>query len=111
MPSIFSVQKSVLTFQSWGISFDSSLRADVGGKTTKSGDVDRCTSPLFGFLINFQRQPGCSQPHPISITPDLCASLQYSLQYLLPSAVGQSQVACAHLICLSSAMLVYLLFQ
>ena len=51
-----------------------------------------------------QRQFVCSQPQPISITCDFSASLQYSLQNLLPSSGGQSQAPCAHLPVISSDM-------
>ena len=44
------------------------------------------------------QQPSCSQPHPISITPDFSAFSQYSPQYLLPSSGRQSQAGCAHLL-------------
>ena len=43
------------------------------------------------------QQPSCSQPQPISITPDFSAFSQYSPQYLLPSSGRQSQAGCAHL--------------
>ena len=43
------------------------------------------------------QQPACSQPQPISITLDLSASSQYSLQYLLSFSGGQSHAPCAHL--------------
>ena len=49
-----------------------------------------------------QRQAGCSQPQPISITCDFSASWQYSLQYLLPSSGGQSHAPCAHLLVCSA---------
>ena len=44
------------------------------------------------------QQPSCSQPHPISITPDFSAFSQYSPQYLLPSSGRQSQAGWAHLL-------------
>ncbi len=40
-----------------------------------------------------QRQGACSQPQPISKTPDFSASLQYSPQYLLSSAAAHSHTA------------------
>src|SRR5438874_11920527 len=50
------------------------------------------------------RQPLCSQPQPISITRDFSASLQYSLQNLLPCSAAQSHGPCAHLPDCSSAI-------
>ena len=44
------------------------------------------------------QQPSCSQPHPISITPDFSAFSQYSPQYLLPSSGRQSHAGWAHLL-------------
>jgi hypothetical protein len=48
------------------------------------------------FPCSHQRQGGCSQPQPISRTPDFSASSQYSLQYLLPSSGGHMQTPCLH---------------
>ena len=50
------------------------------------------------------QQPACWQPHPISMTCDFSASLQYSLQYLLSFSGGQSHAGCAHFPAFSSAM-------
>ena len=58
-----------------------------------------------------QRQFVCSQPQPISITCDFSASLQYSLQNLLPSSGGQSHAPCAHLPVVSSVMRANLLLS
>src|SRR5712692_2713236 len=58
-----------------------------------------------------QRQGGCSHPQPISMTCDFSASLQYSLQNLLPSSGGQSQAPCAHVPVVSSDMSANLLTQ
>ena len=52
-----------------------------------------------------QRHDGCSQPQPISVTPDFSAFSQYSLQYLLSFAAAQPHEPCLHLFrCLSSAI-------
>src|SRR6267142_5997853 len=58
-----------------------------------------------------QRQGVCSQPQPISMTCDFSASLQYSLQNLLPSSGGQSQAPWAHELVVSSAMRANLLLK
>ena len=47
-------------------------------------------------------QDECSQPQPISATPDFSAFLQYSLQYFSSGSIKQSQVGCAHFRSLSA---------
>src|SRR5437899_1291736 len=75
-----------------------------------AGDCDSIVTNLndsiFGVPVPArQRQAACSHPQPISITRDFSASLQYSLQYLLPSSGGQSHAGCAQVVLLvSSAM-------
>ena len=49
----------------------------------------------FADSVNY-RQPGCSQPQRISITPVSSAFSQYSLQYLLSLSAVHSHTPCAH---------------
>ena len=61
------------------------------------GDYQRVKGMIATPVSKVVQQPSCSQPQPISITPDFSAFSQYSPQYLLPSSGRQSQAGWAHL--------------
>jgi len=85
-------------------SVDGALDSNPPGILWKTEHPKRRRRWRSAGALQSQRQPACSQPQPISITFDLSAFSQYSLQYLLSCSAGQSHAPCAHFLELVSAI-------